>query len=263
MRQTQIAPVSYGVNTATSSGTAIASEPTIYTASFVEVAASLPTDIVGFWYWSGHSAGYQGSVKFYAGAAGSETEFAHLAVSPVNFGQGGYIPIPLPAGTRISCKATAVGNGNTHISITPVRGQPVSQRAQRGTLLGQQAASAWLEVDCGTTANAKGAWVEILSAANNTRDSVGFTLFTISDPSIVTNAQRYIYDIAVGVGGSEQIVLADATVLGHGYRREVHTFATGPVWVPIPASTRIAVRCQTNTNTATDNKPHVLMTLWE
>lgn len=259
----QFVPVSFGHDLANTRGTlASAGNPAGSFGSLVELASATDYDAQGFFLWLRAATSVRYQIKLYAGAAGSEVEFAHLG-GALATGAGSsvvYVPIAIPAGTRI---AFAVASSSTfsqayaHISL--VRGSSSAPLVSRGTLCGI-ASNDWSEVDCGTTANTKGAYKEII--ASTVRPAKGYTLFFHGDPS-TTISNFFLFDVAVGAAGSEQIILANAHVAAKDFGPPVSPNVIGPIWTPIPAGSRLAVRGQCSSAGASDTKPLALITLWE
>lgn len=250
-----VCPVSQGVSTGSRGSLTTAGSGTdVYSTSFTQLVASTDYDSDGFWAHIEGAASGVGRVRFYVGASSSETEIVTLAG-----GAGGqdvanyYVPIPIPAGSRVTIKCTGI-NHNVHITL--VRGDSAN-KAARGTLNTFSSGSA-LEVDCGTTANTKGAYTEMF--ASTSTDAKGYTLTIFDDTSIDTN-NYILVDLAVGAAGSEQIIYADFPKFQEGFRGR--TMVIGPVWTPIPAGSRVAVRAQSSTTTTTSNKPLAALILWE
>lgn len=93
------------------------------------------------------------------------------------------------------------------------------------------------EIDTGVTINTKGAYVELLSAANNTKDSFGVTVLIDKFTAITGNT--YI-DIAIGEAGSEQVIIENLFY----FLFSVQTIQLYPFSIKIPKGVRISARSQ-------------------
>lgn len=97
------------------------------------------------------------------------------------------------------------------------------------------------QVTPSTTANTKGSYVQLTSSLAEDCDMLGINIFY---NSTVASAVRNSYDIAIGAGGSEQIIVADLVAeAGQQFGAAVIHLL---IPVTIPAGTRIAARSQSN-----------------
>lgn len=116
-----------------------------------------------------------------------------------------------------------IGDGQRYLS-------PTSLAASRGTTVTPNA-----------SANTKGSYATLSSAANNVQHSSGILLHIAIGIGVETD---YLVDLAIGAAGSEVVIAENLLVCGassSGYRVAVYAFHLP---VQIPAGVRIAARCQ-------------------
>lgn len=258
----QVSPSSHGTSSTQGTSVSGGGGAGTYTSTKVELVASTSEDWCGFWAFTTQGTSVGSLWKLYVGGSGSESEFVEFVGSnaetePLNL----FIPIQVPAGSRVSAaKADSDGFGAaTRIHLTPVRGATTNPLVSRGTLIGATA-GALTDVDAGASANTKGSWVQLV--ASSARDAKGFTLVGWGDSSNDSNV-RYHVDVGVGAAASEQIILADVAFAAEGYRVGLKGSPVGPFWTPIPAGSRIALRCQCSSATAAVRVPRLALILWE
>lgn len=260
----QTMPTSYGGSVAGSKGIAVLSGAGagIYTTTPVVLIASTDYDTDGFMLTVGHAGSYsRETLRLYVGASGSEVELVTIP-APVSDSSLGrvFVPIPLPAGTRLSAAACdSAYQATTSVLVALFRGTSVGKNAARGTLYGL-ASNDFADVDAGATIDTKGAWVAL--AASTTNDAKGFSLFLCGDESTDTNA-NFLHDVGVGAAAAEVVICADIGSYMQAYRGPNEPYVFGPIWTPIPAGSRVAVRCQCSTNAATSRVPKAGIVLWE
>ena len=107
-----------------------------------------------------------------------------------------------------------------------------SHQAVFGPALGSTALGV---APAGSSTNAKGSWVEVVSAANNAHGA-SWVMVDLSDPGA---ASRFLVDVALGASGSEVVAIADLLMSGV---RAGHGHATYLFPVAIPPGVRVAVR---------------------
>lgn len=258
----QISPSSLGTTATQGTSVSGGGGAGVYTSTKVQLVASSAEDWCGIWAMTTQGTSAGSLWKLYVGGSGSESEFVEFVGSnaetePLNL----YLPLRVPAGSRVSvAKADPDGFGSAaRIHIVPVRGASYDRLASRGTLIGGNNGSL-TDVDAGATVNTKGAWVQLI--ASTVRDAKGFTLVGYGDASLDAN-QRFHVDVGVGGAGSEQVIFADAAFAQESYRIALKGSPIGPVWTPIPAGSRVAVRAQCSSATATLRVPRLAIILWE
>ena len=265
MRNTfsQVSPTSYGASSS-SAGTSVTSGAgaNTFSSSFTELCSSLDVDAQGFWLSIHNSGGYIFQVRLFAGAAAAETEICTVVAGCPSAHAGViYVPIAVPAGTRISAKvADDGGSSATRLIITPCRSAGCVPLVSTGWVVGLTS-GAPVDVDCGATANTKSSWVQITSSSHATRDAKGFSVALCWDGSCDTSNNQ-LWDIAIGGSGSEQVIVANLNASQEGYRAQLEPKISGPFWTPIPAGSRLAARAQSSTNSASSRVPRIALILW-
>jgi len=106
-----------------------------------------------------------------------------------------------------------------------------------------EGASTGVLVDCGGTANVKGAWVQIASALSFDTFylifSLGHQSNFFSDPGLL--------DVGVGSAGNEVVLIPNIAITGSTDSFDITPNVIGPYAVTLRAGTRIAVRAQCST----------------
>ncbi len=163
-----------------------------------------------------------------------------------------YIPITLPAGSRIAMRGQSLTANKTPEFILhgfnygfanrPAFHQAVSFGADTSDSGGTQ-------VDPGGTANTKGAWAEL--TASLTIDAKSLLVMIGNRGNTIRNDENYLLDIGVGGAGSEVVVVPDLHFIGPGTGDQLHPRAH---LVPcnIPAGSRVAARGRCTSTDATD-----------
>jgi hypothetical protein len=95
------------------------------------------------------------------------------------------------------------------------------------------------------TANTKGSYAQLISAASNTVDAA----WVLVDFTNGTAHTDYLVDLAIGASGSEQIIANNLFVSGGGGLAQNLVFSY-PLLIAVPTGTRIAARCQAGTASA-------------
>lgn len=164
------------------------------------------------------------------------------------------LPIQIPAGVRLSARAQA-GTASqvcflkvtliaAQVGMQPSGGVVDCYGANTGTSRG-------VSIDPGGSANTLGGWTQIVASTN--RRARGFVLLIGGQGNTNTLAGDWLYDVGIGAGGAEQVVLQywHVNVRAAG---NVHPQPHCSPFIPIPigAGTRIAVRSQSTVIDATD-----------
>lgn len=197
------------------------------------------------------------------GAAGSEQDI----ISNVLVGgrQGirtdkMWVPIRIPNGTRISARIQS-STGSSAISVgIVVWGQsfPPSSPLGRITTYGADTIdSGGVSVDPGAVANTKGAYSEVVASTGN---EIKMLWMSVGEQAnIARTGGDWAFDIAVGAGTSEQIVVPDLLSRLVSTTDSFHGRVYGPYPVQIPSGTRLAVRAQSSVTDATDRLVDVVL----
>lgn len=151
----------------------------------------------------------------------------------------------IPAGTRIAWRVQ-MNNNNQYggaslmlINRGNSKGEHIGIIDSLGSVLTNSSGTA---VNPGTTANAKGAWVQLIASTVHDYKAL---ILGLSFSGGSSGTDSYLFDIGVGAAGSEQIVVPDFWA-GCDNTAFVHN-ASPEFPVNVPAGSRIAVRCQCTT----------------
>lgn len=231
--------------------------------SWVEAIASTAGNVVEIALMSigSNASGSNGAalVDVGIGGSGSETLFVeNLPLGFTNVAGSGLpplvrLPVSLPAGTRISVRASSQRTSTTIRVILLVNYGPrnpgVSFPGTTFTTYGAQTASS---NGVGVTPNASvgvdGSWVEITSST--TRDHRGFLLLTqgwggTAGGSITMIVAGFVLELGAGASGSE-VVLGSVHVRTSTAEVRMGPYPDWPIWRTIPAGTRLAARCRSS-----------------
>lgn len=228
-----------GAVAATSKGTPLV------TSTYVELIAATKRNWSGMVLY-GQAATLNQDVKVAIGASGSEQDIVESF--EINTRRDSivwpyYLPVAVPAGSRVSCLTT----GNPASGSVIISGFSGGFNDLQGFSHGTRHAEA--TVDPGGTIHTKGSWVEIIASTAVDYKALMVWFHNLNDASkVMSNA---LVDLAVGADGSEQIVIADFSVTSEaGSDTTFPGSYTFPV--SIPAGSRIAARAQSTNTTATD-----------
>lgn len=239
-----------GATLASSRGTSLTSGSANTKGSWVELEASCPFDVDGFWvsFFNVTSRGRQ-FVDIGIGAAASEVVLVPNVpfVGAVDATLGSfYVPIRIAAGERISARSQGAGASYVaDIALLLCAGeQYAAGSCRRATAYGHVLASTTSDCapDPDNTAHTKGPYDEL--AASITNPMKAWTLFVTSQGQDVSPGRFYVSDLAVGGAGSEVPILADVPSI-MGANGDWHDPpAWGPFWLPVDAGSRLSVRSQ-------------------
>jgi hypothetical protein len=252
-----------GILTATSRGTTVAAHASTNTkGNYVELSSSTPMAADGFYVVIGGGGSSVGAqlLDIAIGAASSE----QVIVPNIAFGNLNlrhtyclYFPVPIPAGTRLSARTqSAVSAQNVSVSVMLAKGGllvpgSLGRCVDIGT---NTSASRGTNVDPGGSANTKPGYVQITAAT--TAPIKALLVMAVNGTATndrVTDAD-WLFDIAIGAGGSEQIIAPNIHVAMDNGGTGVAGISQPPFWLPveIPTGSRIAVNPQSDNNTDTD-----------
>ena len=167
-----------------------------------------------------------------------------------------YIPVAIPAGTRVAMRYQSNGTAPViYATVAIVGGQAKRQILSPGKCTDYGSAtgtSVGQTVDPGGTINTEGAYTQIVAS---TTYAIRGLIVCLGNLTTGAGNPRWLADLAVGAGGSEQIVIADLMHSNPGPAGGGgHASDNGWHYLPmaIPAGTRIAMRAQCSINTASD-----------
>lgn len=267
----------FGIDTANTRGTAVASSSSVNTkGSYVQLIASTAFHASGLIIVVHASAATSKKflIDFAIGAAASE----QVIVADVPYCTAGghiggpmliYLPIPIPAGTRISarCQSGSSSAQTVYLSATTIaHGAHESEPCGDCETLGSNTAdSGATQVDPGGTQHTKGSYAQITSS---TSFHAKYLILVVAHDGSGTAADvKWLFDVAIGAAASEQIIIPDLPSRANQEPTTIPNTSTlinrvhGPFPVSIPAGTRIAVRCQSDNNTVGDREADVAVIL--
>jgi len=169
-----------------------------------------------------------------------------------------YIPLRIPASTRVSCRAQSSDASATFtMALNPVRGgfYRAMRCTQAETLGAATGDSGGVSVDPGGSAGTKGAWAQ-LSAATSRRIKQMVVCVGGQNNGTRTDADHR-FDIGTGASSSEVVVLGDmysrqSSITDGFMPNYYHRF------IDIPAGTRVAARQVSTITDATDRLADVV-----
>lgn len=258
-----------GTQTSDSSGNNIQPSGTAHVkGAWEQLSQSTPFDAAGLlWAPSLVQTGARYSVDLGVGASGSEKIlipdlFAHVN----NFSRGmpmrTFLPISIPAGSRLAARSQSSAGGNSidanlilvsaaHL-LAPF---PASRIETYGFVAGSTAGTG---VDPGGTVHTKGSWSEL---AAGTTYPCQLTMLAVYFPTTPTSESRWYLDLGIGAAGSERVVVPDLFI-GTATSNAMRSQFIGPFPLTLPAGTRIAARAQSTLSSATYRNVNVILYLW-
>lgn len=165
--------------------------------------------------------------------------------SPVNHY---YLPIRIPSGTRIAVRIESNSssdsiNVNAHLFAPTFQSNPGYSKTTAYGVSGTDGT----DIDPGGTANTKGSWVELTASTSDAIEA--FNICIGSNTNNAHNDIDYLYDLAIGGSGSEEIILENMHVVSSNFE-----VSKAPVCVQhkIASGSRLAMRMQCSSTDATD-----------
>lgn len=245
--------------TASSRGTSLTAAASTNTkGAYTTIIAATAHAAKGFLVQLGSvSAGIDYLVDIAIGGAGSEIVVVADLMAGSGTGsiarQGAYfIPIAIPAGTRISarCQATTLSSvirAKVHLLGDLPGGMDSFGKVVRYGIVA--ATSQGTTVDPGATANTKGAWAQLAAAVTYPVKALFW------DQSNLVQTTRtsgdWLLDLGIGGAGAELVVVPNMHIEAS---TTDDTMVHGPsplLPVSIPAGTRLSARCMCSFNTVT------------
>lgn len=169
-----------------------------------------------------------------------------------------FIPIGVPAGTRLSAKVQSpTGAATCEIAIELCDSDydmtPYGLLQDYGTAIGTTRGT---QLDPGAVANTKGSYAQL--AASTTYD-INWLLVFVSGGAGVIAAQEWLMDIAVGAAASEKIILSNLLFEAGATNPGITTPLVGAFKIKVPSGTRLSARCQCTSTTSGSRKPDVCL----
>jgi hypothetical protein len=248
-----------GANTGSTTGTVIAANAAANTkGSFVQISASTPIDASAFILimQGANNAAHYWAMDVAVGAGGSEVVIANNIADSSLSASGcsiTYIPVGIPAGTRVSGRSQAAGinDGVTAAIILLGGSYGAPSFAGVDALCFDPTGSDGVTVDPGAVANTKGSYVQLI--ASTSRDYHALMVnFDSSGSTASSGFPVWLIDVAYGAGGSEVPFLTNFLLTQQSSGSA--NLATFPhsLFIPfrIPSGTRLAGRAQCTITTA-------------
>ena len=187
------------------------------------------------------------------GGSGSEEIIVENLILNSGGGSGNalFIPLKIPAGTRIAVRCQ-IASGTLYAlfcSILGVSGGFLSLPATSKiiTLGADTSDSGGTGIDPGGVADTKGSYTEIESSTPYPIRSIAIAF---GGKGTSRDTVGWLFDIAVGSEGNEEIIVSDILVLSS--LNEVISPTYLPfIQISIPAGSRISVRCESTTTHGT------------
>lgn len=165
-----------------------------------------------------------------------------------------YIPIPIPAGTRISARCqSSFASGTAQVALHFTRGGFFADsRLRKMVAFGTDASdSGGTSVDPGATANTKGAWTQIISTTDIHPARQVLVALGNNQDSVRANA-TWLIDVAIGASGAEKVIIPNLLANSGSSGDQVRPSFHGPFPISLPSGIRLSARSQCSINTAGD-----------
>lgn len=162
-----------------------------------------------------------------------------------------YFPIPLAAGTRISCRCQAsVASVTLRINLElDYQGFHCPRGLARCTTYGAATGdSGGVAYDPGATANTKGGWTEIVAS---TSFPIKALILGLGKNGVTAAGNDSNWAIDIGVGSSPVVLIPNRFTSKQSSGDNFDSPYLGPFPVQIPAGTRIAINAQCSVSGAT------------
>lgn len=243
--------------TATDYGVSVATNASANTkGNYASLTSSLPIAAQGgFWWDISTTAGvFDYSFDLAIGTAGNEKiivpDMFFSGAAEVN--RSIFMPLQIPSGVTVRARGqSTTGTKASLHAITPVGlGWLGSEVPQRCESLGVTTSSAThgVSVTPSATINTKGSYAVIGSPTIDYRYLLVILGYQLSGVRTSSNARL---DIAIGAGGSEQVILPNLRYRNCNTTQEpVRQLFLGPFPVGIPAGASISARCQADAASA-------------
>lgn len=153
-----------------------------------------------------------------------------------------YIPLAIPAGTRVSCRYQRNNGATFTASVYPIgMGYWGGAFGSSETWGADTSDSGGTAVTPGTD-DTKGSYVQLV--AGSTRDVNAIIIHLTGGDFSMAGAHRVLIDLATGAAGSETVIIPNLMAIGNAGDAQYRPHAIGPIPCNIPAGSRVAVRAQ-------------------
>lgn len=247
-----------GANTAASNGTTVSAPGSTHTkGSYTQLIASTAHDASGLLlsgYFTAPSGGGYGLVDIAIGAAASEQVLiSNIPVSRQSSNGMGWtailLPCSIPAGTRIAARYQASQTSATCILAAQAVGGTLNYPILAGkaeTHGANTGTSQGTVVDPGGSANTKGSYVQMVAS---TGMNSKWAMLSVMHDAPTAFGWSWLVDIAVGASSSERIVIPNLWIPSLSMSSGLNV-VRALLPLAIPSGTRIALRCQSDTNSS-------------
>lgn len=230
--------------------------------SYVELIAATAFEAFGIYLSIAGGGKRDFLIDLAVGAAASEQDIVPniLYTGHVDLTHEVFLPIGIPAGSRVSVRAQASAATQTMDVNVHLFGKSFlnGDMLARVTAYGVNTAdTGGVSIDPGGTANTKGAWSEIVASTGNNLKALLFCI-GVQDNVGRTNAD-HLFDVAVGAASSEQVIIANLMVVQDAQKDHIFPSMFGPYPAHIPSGTRLAVRQQCSITDAADRLADVTL----
>ncbi len=257
-----------GIDASNSRGTTLtASGSTNVKGSWTQLIASTSQELEGFFLVAQRhgSSNADYLIDLGIGAGGSEQVIVSNLLTTngsggVAHGPYALFPFPIPSGSRIAGRCQAnIASAQIRISVHGWSPLPLlAASVGRGTTYGAATAdSGGTSIDPGGSANTKGSWTEITSSTSAIH--TGLLAAFGSQANATRTSCTWLFDIGIGAGGSEQIIIPDVLVQCQATDDTPSPNYTPLLPVQLAAGTRLAVRAACSITDATDRLLDVVL----
>lgn len=255
-----------GASTAVSRGTTITAAATANTkGSYTQLVASTAFDASYILVMiDDHAAAVDYLIDIAIGAGGSEQVILSNLIATggtgsLSYGMTYLFPINIPEGSRVTarCQASTLSSA-VRISVLLFGAGIANPETQTiVTTYGDNTVdSGGVSVDSGGVANTKGSYSQIVAT---TTYAVSSIIVAIGNQrNGVRSSQSWLMDIAIGAGGSEQVIVPNL-VFNASTSPDIVTPQYYYLPLTIPEGSRIAVRTQSDGIDATDRLMDVII----
>jgi len=222
--------------------------------SYVELIASTTQEYHGLIVYGRKDANDSATATDIAiGSAGNEEillpDFAITGYKVFAESSKAFIPVYIPAGSRISARtACFIGLSPAYIHLVGVAASGGGAGGGIVTTYGRGADFSGTFMDSSTSTNTKGSWYEL--TASTTADIRQLIYFMGKFSNTADSDASFLVDIGIGGAGSEEIIVANQLFASNSSEKLNGGLGVAPIY--IPKGTRIAARCQSSINVATD-----------
>lgn len=253
----------FGTPQASTQGTSVAASATPFTkGAWVQLIASTAFDYQYLEIWGSNSftstTNTRGLLDIGIGAAAAEVVLIpDLLMGAVGASQtyGGFrnypFPLFIPAGTRVSARFSNATASRT-IGVT-IKGYGNPRRPGEvwyGSTVDAYGITAGSGQGVAITPGVSGAFGSYTQIVASTTKSHMCIIFGCQLDS-QTNAAAQTYQAAVGVGAATEVEIANHIVWGvDASERLSGPWSNPPIWVPVPAASRLAVKLAQSSTTA-------------